>query len=202
MSQADQGNDRRFGRPASGARVAEMIVITPWVRFWRFVRLGIWLALLIVAFGLGVVAGTSGIYSDGLVELRRVAGAESGDADAIARAIDTLARLDASVDVDPARTRQGVAQSLADLGGLCEAGLDEVRGDINTRVSSGMMRVTQTLAASDANQAGGIEELRLRVAELDARSSSTEDFCAQTFALMRDILSVAPEASTESTPAE
>ena len=177
-----------------------MIVITPWVRFWRFVRLVLGLTLVIVAFGLGVVSGTSGIYSDGVNVLRNSAGVEPSATGMIARVFDTLDRLDVTKGIELARTRQDVAKSMAGLGETCETRLNEIYEDIKATVNSGTGKFERVVAKRDLKQIKILkDQIKIlneqieRLDNLSEKSTSTETFCALTYKTMSDILNVSPE---------
>ncbi|NKI59607.1 hypothetical protein HCG46_15135 [Labrenzia sp. PO1] len=167
-------------------------MITPAIRFWRFICRILAIVSIFVAFGLGVVCGTSGIYADGLAELRRMTGlgAEAKSTGAIL--LNMLDRLDATVNLDKVRTRHGVGISLAEIEGLCETRLDNLESSVGTLIKSGTMRVSQSVSANSLQQFNGIEDLRKRIADLSTRTTSTETFCAQSFSLLLDILVATP----------
>lgn len=201
MSHTDQ-NDRKMGRAPQTATRAEVTQITPWIRFGRFLGRVLGIVLVIVGFGLGVLSGTSGVYSDAISEMRRLVNVEPGDGAPVARVIDALARLDAAVGIDPVRTRHGVAQTVHDLGDLCEAGIDDATEEMKARLAGGIGSVTRVVAQNQLEQSQALDDLRQRAAEIETLAASTENFCALTLQRINELLGVVPAPSTGETPTE
>ncbi len=183
--------------------IAEARILTPMVRFWRFLRWMIVLALLVAAFGAGVMSGTSGQFADGVAEFRRWTQTAPGDEGRVAAVLNALERLDAVKGIETVKTRHGVAATLGDLTAICRAEIariEESVADLKTSLirAVGFQIADVGRAVSDVETVttNGMAKLQETADAAAIMAANAETDCGRTHVLLDGILSVPASATT------
>lgn len=184
-------------------RIAEAHLLTPMVRVWRFFRWVIVLVLVAVAFGAGVMSGTSGQFADGMAELRRWTQTDSGGDGRIAAVLTALERLDASEGIEPVKTRQGIATTLNDLTTICRAEIARIEESV-AQIELNMIRavgfqiadVGRAISDVETATTNGMAKMQETAEATATMAANAEIDCGRTHVLLDGILSVPASATT------
>lgn len=178
--------------PNSDRPVAEVFLITRSVRLFRSFRVILFLLLLGSAYGAGVFTGTSGMYSDGISELRRMVGSENGDSSIFIRAINVVSQLDAAEGVEGIKTRHGVAQSLDGLNTMCAQQLSTTNEELQAAFRTNFRSATREFWQGVDMLSKQLEALNVTATNTAELAALAELDCGRTHQQLGEILGVRP----------
>jgi len=181
-----------------GPPLAEATILSFWVRLLRCLRWVVVLIVVLSAYGVGVLTGTSGQFADGVAELRRFTHSEPGDDGTVAVLLETIGRLDATDGIDATKTRHGVGATIADLETICREELEIVRDATARLVARALQDIRGDIARAQLANNTRFDGLEATTESTGVLAADAGLDCKSSHELFGDMLGLLPAASTDS----